>query len=901
MKSSKIFIPVILLVALFISATILFAQEDSGKKVLTIEDYARWRSITSISISDDGNWMSFGYSKRNTDDTLYVKNLETDKLHVIPFASRPQFSDDGKWIAYNVGLPVKEAEKLRKENKPVPNKAELMNLETSDKINWENAASFTFSKGSKYFVVKKTNSDPNAKHRGTDMILRYLEKGYDEPFGNVAAFSFNKPGTILAYTLDTADKNGNGLYVLDVDTGIRKQLHSDKMDFTNMTWDEEGSAVVVLKGKKNEGNTQKDNILLAFTGLDTDELTAFEYNPAEAYDFPKEMVISEKAGLSWSEDLTKVFLGIKEQEKEPEKRKDDEPVADVDIWHWKDERIQLVQIRRAERDRNFTYRAVYNVNDRRFVRLTDENMRTISITRDGKWGVGQDNKPYVSDWKERQDDYYLVNTATGKRTLMLKGQKRTLGLSPDSKHYLYWKDGNVWDYVIETGEKINLTKNAPVSFENQEFDRVGTVPPYGVTGWTKDGSAVILTHRYDIYLQPLDGSPATNLTGGMGDREEIRFRYVRTDPEERFIDLSKPVLLSAFGQWTKKAGYYELKNGKLEKLIYDDKSFGRLTKAKNADKFVFTIQTFRDYPDYYVSDTKFSYPKCITDANPWQSEYKWGYRILFDYANKDSVRLQGTLAIPDDYEEGQRFPMLVNFYEKNSQNLHRYYAPRYASSPQFAGFVSNGYLVMQPDIHFNTRTPGDDMLDCVEAATRKVIEMGYADPDHIGLHGHSYSGMGAAFISTKSKMFAAIVPGAASINLVSEFNQFFWGSGINNHGYDIYGQGRYGTSPYDDLELYESQSPITFVRTMDTPMLYLHGTEDGSVEYLQGVEWYNALRFNGKPIIFLSYPGEGHSLRRYENQKDYTRRVHQFFDHYLKGKPAPDWMVKGVPFLKKKK
>ncbi|KPK95583.1 hypothetical protein AMJ80_04725, partial [bacterium SM23_31] len=452
-----------------------------------------------------------------------------------------------------------------------------------------------------------------------------------------------------------------------------------------------------------------------------------ELNPAEAYGFPKDMVISEKAGLSWSEDLSKVFFGIKEQEKEPEKKKDDEPVADVDIWHWKDERIQLVQIRQAERDLNFTYRAVYNVNEKRVVRLTDENMRTISITGDGKWGVGQDNKPYVSDWKERQDDYYLVNTATGERTLMLKGQKRTLGLSPDSKHFLYWKDGHVWDYRIESGEKINLTRNAPVSFENQEFDRVGTVPPYGVTGWLKDGSAVILTHRYDLYLQPLDGSPATNMTGSMGDREEIRFRYVRLDREEQFIDLSKPVLFSAFGQWTKKAGYFELKDGRLEKLIYEDKKFGRLTKAKNADKVMYTIETFADYPNYYISDTKFSSPKRITDANPWQSEYKWGYRILFDFTNKDGVRLQGTLAIPEDYTQGQRLPMLVNFYEKNSQNLHSYYAPRYASSPQFAGFVSNGYMVMQPDIHFNTRTTGDDMLDCVEAATRKVIEMGYAD------------------------------------------------------------------------------------------------------------------------------------------------------------------------------
>lgn len=88
---------------------------------------------------------------------------------------------------------------------------------------------------------------------------------------------------------------------------------------------------------------------------------------------------------------------------------------------------------------------------------------------------------------------------------------------------------------------------------------------------------------------------------------------------------------------------------------------------------------------------------------------------------------------------------------------------------------------------------------------------------------------------------------------------------------------------------------------MDTPLLYLHGVDDPTVEYNQGLEFYNALRFNNKPVIFLSYPGELHSLRKIENQKDYTRRVNQFFDHHLKGEPAPDWMVNGVPYLKKKK
>jgi len=208
---------------------------------------------------------------------------------------------------------------------------------------------------------------------------------------------------------------------------------------------------------------------------------------------------------------------------------------------------------------------------------------------------------------------------------------------------------------------------------------------------------------------------------------------------------------------------------------------------------------------------------------------------------------------------------------------------------------------MQPDVHFRGRTSHSDMLECVEAATRKVIEMGYAEPAAIALSGHSYSGGGSSFIAGTSDMFAAVASGAAPINLTAEFNQLFLGNGQNNHSYDIYGQGRYGTNPYDDPELYRQESPITYAPQMNTPLLYLHGEEDMTVGYVQGMEWYNALRFNEKPIIFLSYPGEGHGLRKYENQLDFQRRLRQFFNHYLRDMEPPLWMVEGVTFLEKER
>ena len=168
--------------------------------------------------------------------------------------------------------------------------------------------------------------------------------------------------------------------------------------------------------------------------------------------------------------------------------------------------------------------------------------------------------------------------------------------------------------------------------------------------------------------------------------------------------------------------------------------------------------------------------KKISDANPQQAEFKWGRRILFDYTTRRGDKLQGILAIPDDYVTGEKRPMLVTFYEKNSQNLHRYPTPSFLTGmggmPVEA--VSRGYLTMLPDVQFHTGSSHSDMLDAVEAATKKVIAMGYADPKRIGVHGHSYGGEGAAFIGTRSRLFAAIGMGAGVTDLYSDFSQS-WG------------------------------------------------------------------------------------------------------------------------------
>jgi len=990
----------VLALAVLAASALLPPTQAQGpsKKVLTIDDYTRWRTISGQEISGDGKWVAYGLSFTNTlpadaKPVLHILNLETNQDIEVAIATGAIFSPDSRWIGYQVDPsggrggrggrgrgattpPGGEAPGAGQgaqgrgstpETATPPRHVELRNLATGAVQSWQNIESFTFSANSSHLILRcrpatatgaaagaagrgaatggaaggagtEAAATP-AGPRGVDVILLNLATGRYQVLGSVGDIAFNKAGELLAYTVDANLRAGNGLFVLDLRNGRQIALDNDAKLYNRLTWSEDGASLAVLKGLDVDKMRERDNVLLAFpnaqAAISADPPAApTTLDPSKAEGFPKGWVVSDRATLSWSDDKKRVFFGAKEQVAAPSTtpRRGTDEVANVDIWNSADERIQSLQMMRADTDRNFTFRQAFDVSAVKFVKLADETMRDLDVAQDGRWAAGRDTRGYISDYKAPTADIYRVNTTTGERTLMLKGQltnNHTFGISTDGHYFLYWKDNKFQAYDLDAGTAKTLAANSQVSFVDTDFDHPGTKPSFGIAGYAGDNKSVLVNHKYDLWQVPLDGSAPRNLTNGIGAKNEIRFRYVRTERPEMggpgipgggggrgggagaqrlTIDLSKPVLLSAYGEWTKKAGFYDLAGGQLKELVYDDAYFTNPVKAAKADKYLFIRETFAEFPDLRVSGPDFKDIKKISDANPQQAEYLWGHRILFDFKNRDGLRLQGILALPDDYKPGEKRPMMVNFYEKNSQNLHRYTAPSYlsgfGSSPVMA--VSKGYLTMLPDIHFRTGASHNDMLECVEAATRRVIELGYADPKRIGLNGHSYGGEGTALIGCRSKLFAAAADGSGVTDLYFDFNinwgwnyQVMTGNGQNQMQYYLDGQGREGVSPWEDPAMYALESALVHVPEATTPFLIYGGTADSTVSFNNDMAFYNALRFNKKSVILLAYPNEGHSLTGLANRKDLTIRFFQFFDHYLKDAPAPKWITEGVPFLQK--
>ena len=913
------------------------AAASGAKEVLTLADYPGWKRIQSASLSPDGRWMSYGYRPNAGDDTLFIRELDGATVHSVVRGTGPEFSADSRWATYTIMPPQADGRGGRGQGGrgqappgqrgagaavAAPSRTlQLLDLRAGAKTDVRDVESSAFSADARYLAVKRTRANREAAFEGSDVVLRNLADGTTQNIGNVLQYAFNESGTQLAYTVDAADHTGNGLYVLDLRAGIIRPLDVASAEYRQMSWSDDGTALAVLRGLKPEKKAHRQNVLVAFTGLNEEPMPV-TFDPAKDATFPAAFVVSDLGTVRFTKDGSRVFFGIKPQEDEAPRS--DEPQADMEVWHWKDADVQSIQKVRADQTRRFTYASVYNIGARKFIRLADDDMRTVTPTPDGRWGIGRLDAPYRYElnWGGARADYYRIDLNTGTRDMMVPALRRAMGTSPDGKWFLYMKDEKLQARNLVTGKTTDLSAAAGVSFVDADDDHDYEKPAYGLGGWSRDGRSVILDHAFDLWLVPLEGGRATNLTAGVGESEQIRFRVVNPSrggrgggrggafgggapADDPGIDLSKPVLLSAYGEWTKKSGYYDVKVGSTPRpIVFEDASIGSLTKADSADRVIFTKQTFTQFPDYWTASAKLTDARKVTDANPQITDFAWSPgRVLIDYTDSRANKLQATLTLPAGYQAGRRYPMLVYFYEKMSQNHHQFSMPVYDDRPHMSAYSSDGYLVLMPDIVYTIGKPGTSAMDDVGSAVKKVIELGYADPDHIALQGHSWGGYQSSFMVTQTDLFAAVVTGAPPTNLVSFYDELYKSSGTVQQGIMEIGQVRMGqgVTPWSAHELYESQSPIHNVEKISTPFMILQGTDDGAVDWHQGLEFYNAAKRHGKEVIFLSYNGEGHHLARKENQLDFQIRMKQFFDHYLKGTPMPGWMENGVPWVDRMK
>jgi dipeptidyl aminopeptidase/acylaminoacyl peptidase len=578
----------------------------------------------------------------------------------------------------------------------------------------------------------------------------------------------------------------------------------------------------------------------------------------------------------------------------------------VDLWNYHDALIQPMQKVRDQQERERSYRAVVHLSDRHFVQLATEDLPTVNSGDDPDELLGTSDVPYRQEisWDQDYNDVYLLDLKTGKPKKVLEhwpARADVTGISPGGKYLLYFDDtkGNWYAYRASDGSRVNLTEKIASKF--QQDNTTPDLPgPYGTAGWTADDRSVLLYDKYDIWEVKPDGTGAHMVTNGEGRKNQLIFRYHGMDPDEHIVPSGKPLLLSTTDDRARATGYYRLAalttTSAPEKVVMLDKAFGPLTKAKNADTVVFTLSRFEEFPDLWVSDTTFKDMKKVSNANPQAASYLMGHSELIEYVNADGKKLKAILTKPENFDPSKKYPLMVYIYEELTAGLHTYNAPNVGTSINIPRYVSNGYVVLRPDIVYETGYPGQSAEKCVIPAVQTVLAMGFIDPKRIGIQGHSWGGYQITYLVTRTNMFAAVEAGAAVSDMISAYGGIRWGTGMSRAFQYEKTQSRIGAPPWDAPLQFIENSPIFWVKKVETPYLTIHNDDDDAVPWYQGIEWFTAMRRLGKEAYMFTFNGEKHGLRDRNNMKYWTVHMDEFFDHYLLGKPRPEWMDKGVSY-----
>jgi dipeptidyl aminopeptidase/acylaminoacyl peptidase len=935
---------------LLIAASLMQAQAyaQTAKKPIGYDVYDSWKSIQGTRISDDGRWLVYSLVPGEGDSELVVLELQTGKETRYPRGKEAVITPDSLFVIYTIAPPKAEVDKAKKDKKKPEDQPKnglgIINLKTGELVTVDRVKSFKVAEDSGKFIAylleappgKETDKDKTEKKEetkvgqeekkesaqkpaekqdekktekkkepGTELIIRQLETGETVSVQEVSEYAWSKDGRYLAYATSSKKPEDDGAFLYQPGTLKTITLLKGQGHYVKLAFDDQGQKVAFLSDR--DFYQEKVSPYKLYYWEEKMTLATEVAGPKTA-GLPANNAPSENRTPSFSKDGSLLYFGYAPVP-EPEPEGALEPVK-VDIWSFTDLELQPMQKVRAEQEKKRNYLAVSHLqtNGRPILILGSPDLPEIRLSEDGRKALGVNNLPYrqLISWDREYADYYTVDIVTGRRTRILEKFPGPVSFSPEANYLIFYDHGpRAWfSYRLADGKKFDLTSKLGVNFFREEWDTPGEPPAYGLAGWTENDSSVLIYDRYDLWDIKPDGSGARLLTGKFGRENNLILRYQRLDREEKSISLKKPLLLSAFNDQTKATGFFRLDPARNEpptRLIYQDKALASLQKAKKAEVYIFTAQTFEEFPDLWLSGPDFNNPRKISQANPQQADYLWGKAELITYLNADRRELQAILIKPENFDPGKKYPLMVYIYEKLSDGLHRYYAPGPGTSINFTRYVSNGYVLLMPDIVYEIGYPGSSAVKCVVPAVEKVINLGFIDPARVGIQGHSWGGYQITYLITQTDLFAACEAGAAVANMTSAYGGIRWGTGMSRAFQYEKTQSRIGAPLWERSLQYIENSPIFWIERVNTPYLTIHNDEDDAVPWYQGIEFFTAMRRLGKKAWMFNFNGEKHGLRERDNQKYWTVHLDEFFDHYLKGASAPGWMTEGVPYLERGK
>lgn len=900
------------------------AQE---KRALNLEDIMKFRQIQSETISDNGDWVVLTARPDRGDPEVMVYSTDGKSKYRIERGESPRISGNGDWVAAVQAVPAIDQLKDQDNNKDGQKQGMvLLNTLTGKQKVIERVKSFSFTNDSKWLAYQNyeekvirdtTGTGEGSGNNDTGTRLNLLALGSDLTYGfnYVKDYSIDSTSSYMAFTVEDTSGEGNGVFIVDMSYPGKEPLTAfiDTNAWGgNLSWTRRTRTLAFLAGRLDDKEKRADAGLYIWSpGEDSAGLIVDDGRLQEGWK------VYHTNNLQWTRDGKRLFFGIKPaSEIIPDEEEDKDTVPDlfdqekilkereVDVWHWDDPLIIPNQKVSWNREKDRTYTSVYHIDREEYVMLADTLMPDLRWNENPRLALGASNLPYSKKitWDTEYNDIYLVDLQTGERELILEEFRWNPRFSPDGNKVAWYNHGNWYLLDPESGEVSDLTgelsRNHGFTFADEDHDYPMPAGSYGMAGWVDGSEAVMIYDKYDIWQIPSDGSTPVCLTEGKGRKEKIQYRIRNLDRERLYFMTGEEILMEAYHDLGKFTAVCSMRIGEtgVDLLARGDLAYTILSKARNDQRVLFTRESYTEFPDIWVTGPDFRKPLKLTDVNPQISEFAWGNAELVEWNNMDGRFMQGVLIKPGNYEPGKKYPVLVYYYRFMSDRLYSFTQMTVNHRPNFPYYASNGYAIFLPDIRFDIGYPGYSATKCLVPGIQKLIDMGIADPDGIALHGHSWSGYQTAFVITRTDIFACAIAGAPVSNMTSAYSGIRLGSGLARQFQYEMSQSRIGGSLWEYPERYIENSPVFFADRINTPLLIMFGDVDDAVPWHQGVELYMAMRRLEKDCVFLQYRNEPHHPRKYANKLDYTIKFKEYLDHYCKGKPAPEWLKKGIPY-----
>ena len=903
------------------------------KKPLTHEVYDSWKEIPDRYISNDGSVVVYPVNPQEGDGHIIFHSLKSAKIDSVQRGTDIRLTDDSEYVIFKIKPQlslVKSLRRLKKKKDEMPKDSlgiyglrsnqvskipNVLSYKIPEKIGgWlayqmEEAKKIDIPKRKDSLAKSETKKKTGKKEseiNGYRLVLKNLKTNIDQIFSFVTDYEFTKYAKKIVFSTTGNDSTMlSGVYAYDLQNGKLENIFKSKGKFKKLSLSEDGQKIAFIADLDTNTKTQIRLPKLYYWKLG-DESAKIIADEKQTF-APAGWYVSDNYQPRFSKDGTKLFFGINPKPIVADTTLLPEEIVNVEVWNWQDKKLQTQQKVTLEEDKKQSYLSVINVDNLKIIQLGFLEIPTVSLDKEANHTIvlATSDVPYSNqhwDWSNKKD-VYLVNLQDGSRKQIATALQGNPVLSPNAQYVTWWSapDTAWFAYSIKTEKTIKLTNNHVVKYYDEEDDHPDLPSSYGFAGWVDDvkDPMFVVYDRYDAWAIDLKNNVPMLITGGR--EKKVQYRYVNLDIDDKLI-LGKNALWKLVYEKDKSEGYaIPVSPLSRPKEIYKvNYTLTNPIKAKNADNLIFTKQNFQNFPDIFASDVTFHTITKISDANPQQKEYAWGTVELVDYKAFDGTPLQGLLYKPENFDVTKKYPMMVYFYEKNTDNLHTHYTPSpIRSYINYPYFTSNGYVVFVPDIVYKAGDPGKSAYNCIIAGTKEIIAKGFINPERVGISGHSWGGYQTAYLVTQTNMFRAAEAGAPVSNMTSAYGGIRWESGSSRQSQYEKGQTRIGGTLWEKFDKYIDNSPLFQVPKIQTPLLIMHNDDDGAVPWQQGIEFYSALKRLNKPVWLLNYNGEKHGLTQRKNRKDFAKRLYQYFDHYLKDAPAPAWMTDGLPMMEK--